>query len=60
QLSVNSEQLSVNSEQLPVKSEQLSEDTDLPLSVSSQTTTKFRILGRFDNSDIRGCNLMLS
>lgn len=30
-----------------------------PLFVSSQTTAKFRILGRFDNSDIRGCNLMI-
>jgi hypothetical protein len=28
-------------------------------SVSSQTTAQFRILGRFDNSDIRGCNLMV-
>ena len=32
-------------------------------SVGTQTTaddsTKFRILGRFDNSDIRGCNLMV-
>ena len=38
------EQLTINNEQLTVKSLQQS---------------KFRILGRFDNSDIRGCNLMI-
>jgi hypothetical protein len=26
---------------------------------SKKTQTTFRILGRFDNSDIRGCNLMV-
>jgi Acyl-protein synthetase, LuxE len=26
----------------------------------SEQTSKFKILGRFDNSDIRGCNLMIS
>ncbi|MEA5459358.1 hypothetical protein VB796_09930 [Arcicella sp. LKC2W] len=64
QLPVISEQLSVSSEQLSVSSEQLSEnsnsETDLPLSVFPQTTAQFRILGRFDNSDIRGCNLIIS
>lgn len=53
------------SDQLSVNRYQLS-----PLSVSSLTTlghqteasvaSKFKILGRFDNSDIRGCNLMIS
>jgi hypothetical protein len=28
--------------------------------ISNSTFPKFRILGRFDNSDIRGCNLMIS
>ncbi len=53
----------LGSYQLPVSSEQLSEGSNietLPLSVSQQTTAQFRILGRFDNSDIRGCNLMIS
>ena len=27
---------------------------------NSNTNNKFKILGRFDNSDIRGCNLMIS
>ncbi|MDZ7898427.1 MAG: acyl transferase [Arcicella sp.] len=30
------------------------------LLVKTPTKAKFKILGRFDNSDIRGCNLMLS
>ena len=46
---INNEELTVNHATLPSS----------PLSVSSQTTVKFRILGRFDNSDIRGCNLMI-
>ena len=29
------------------------------LTVTSLQQSKFRILGRFDNSDIRGCNLMI-
>jgi hypothetical protein len=54
---LGSYQLPVSSEQLPGNSDV---ETDLPLSVSPQTKAQFRILGRFDNSDIRGCNLMIS
>ena len=42
-----------------VKTQTTAKELLSPLSVSSQTTAQFRILGRFDNSDIRGCNLMI-
>ena len=36
------------------------EDTDNNVSwVSESSSSEFKILGRFDNSDIRGCNLMI-
>lgn len=47
----------VYSDQLSVNSKQFS-----PTNASNieHQTSKFRILGRFDNSDIRGCNLMVN